>query len=305
MARLTGCQTFACSFTLMFVMVFVWLRGPPRSELQAQPSPGHGRLLAEASALVPVIVLKLPRTGSTWLSSLMRTYPGSKFKDEAFHFESGDYQSQQTKMVNMLSEHGSGFVGFSFNPLLNSDARVGQFQKMLVDVARSVPKLRIIVFERTNVFRRTCARQGKPPFRRNPRDESLCSQPDPKKLEQEIMTFEKECLAIQMSALAVPVPVLRITYEGLQMDTNGTLARIADFLGVPRAFSTKSGNEKKSGDDSIASMRNAAGVRRHFENNTCILDMLDANAPKEFLKPCLLKEMKQGVFHGVWRETRR
>lgn len=293
------CKLIVHSCVLVCVVAFVWLRGPPGADLQALPSPGHGRRLANENAPVPVIVLKLPRSGSTWFVALLRAYRGAKkFEDEGFHFVSQTaYAGAPAQMARKLlddSNRGSAFVGFSLNPfhprnLSDVYARGPLVHNMLAEVAQSVPNLHIIVLERTNTLHHVCASFGKTRTADTKRVHDFCRNPDPHRLEGQMFRQELAYLLLQMSAVAPSVPVLRVTYEGLQMDTGETLARVAAFLGVPNAFPVASGRVKLKSHTLMAIMRNADDVFRHFGNQTCVIDMLKAIGPKEFPKPCLVK----------------
>lgn len=274
------------------------------------------RLAMTTASPVPVIVLKNPRSGSSWFVQLLNSASGvfvteeiltsksGKHGDIALHGEayleralrepmnrfaagpafgsSGPQRSLKHKTVPI---DGWTVVGFTVSPkrLLAGDINITAL------AMRTAAKM--IIYERTNKVKQAIAYyrgrllRDKCGFNNVRTTESACTL-STVHFKLDINTFERNLLESMAKdyALAeanIPHSAHRVTYEGLLSDTNSTLQAVFAYLGAPAPTQgLRNAYAKSTSDDLRAIITNFDQVEHWLALNApCLLPHLRETNP--------------------------
>lgn len=265
---------------------------------------------------IPVIVLKNPRSGSSWFVQLLNSASQVFVTEEILTSKSGKYGNltlqgeayleralrepmnrfnggpafgsngpQRSLKHKSVPPGGWAVVGFTVSPkrLLAGDINISAL------AVRTAAKM--IIYERTNKVKQAIAYyrgrllRDKCGFNNVRNTESTCTL-STAHFELDIEVFERNLLESMAKdyALAgahIPRSAYRVTYEDLLSDTNTTLQAVFAYLGAPvPTHGLRNAYSKSTSDDLRAIITNFDQVEHWLELNApCLLPHLREKNP--------------------------
>jgi len=191
--------------------------------------------------IVPLIILKNGRSGSTWLKNLLTIANVSQIDEEIISKSKAkrlNTREKEMRIARSLSDTTGSLAvkGFTACPSLRNGGFQEDFREVMDDAMDKFPRARILIFSRSNMFRTAIASHGTNRRKNKPRcseDQVLQTSFDFSNFKCElphVMMYHKHLLALGNALKDRGYPVLFVMYEDLKRDTTVTMSKVVDFI---------------------------------------------------------------------------